>query len=125
MLSTVCPRRSYLYHIVSYYIEWVTTSWTYSNLIYPAPLFLKPLHGISILAKPYLTHMVLISDFNSEYNAQALRKMGLFRHKNLIFSCSRSNQMIKWHQMFHHMCAHISELPSNLSNMIYYRDLTP
>ena len=30
-LYTVCPRGSDPFHIVNYYIKWVTTSWTYSN----------------------------------------------------------------------------------------------
>ena len=30
---TVCPRSSDQFHIVSYYIEWVTTSWTYRRYI--------------------------------------------------------------------------------------------
>ena len=30
MLCTVCPRSSHPFHIVSYYMKWVTTSWTYS-----------------------------------------------------------------------------------------------
>ena len=29
MIQTVCPR-SYPFYIVTYYINWVTTSWTYS-----------------------------------------------------------------------------------------------
>ena len=28
--TTVCPRSSDLYYIVTYCIKWVTTSWTYS-----------------------------------------------------------------------------------------------
>ena len=28
--NTVCPRSSDPFYIVSYYIKWVTTSWTYS-----------------------------------------------------------------------------------------------
>ena len=30
-VSTVCPGSSDPFHIVSYYIQWVTTSWTYST----------------------------------------------------------------------------------------------
>ena len=30
-MSTVCPRSSYPFYIVSYYINWVTTSWIYIN----------------------------------------------------------------------------------------------
>ena len=29
--DTVCPRSSYPFYIVTYYINWVTTSWTYST----------------------------------------------------------------------------------------------
>ena len=29
-ISTVCPGSSDLFYIVSYYIKWVTTSWTHS-----------------------------------------------------------------------------------------------
>ena len=29
-LNTVCPKSSDPFHIVSYYIKWVTTSWTHS-----------------------------------------------------------------------------------------------
>ena len=32
--NTVCPRSSNPFFRVSYYIKWVTTSWTYSNRIY-------------------------------------------------------------------------------------------
>ena len=28
---TVCPKSSDPFYIVSYYIKWVTTSWTYST----------------------------------------------------------------------------------------------
>ena len=31
--NTVCPRSSDPFHIVSFCIKWVTTSWTYSNAI--------------------------------------------------------------------------------------------
>ena len=30
---TVCPRSSDPFYIVTYYIKWVTTSWTDSNII--------------------------------------------------------------------------------------------
>ena len=30
--STVCPRRRDSFYIVTYYIEWVTTFWTYSTM---------------------------------------------------------------------------------------------
>ena len=30
--GTVCPGSSDPFHIVSYYIKWVTTSWTYSTM---------------------------------------------------------------------------------------------
>ena len=29
---TVCPKSSDPFHIISYYIKWVTTSWTHSTL---------------------------------------------------------------------------------------------
>ena len=29
---TVCPGSSYPFYVVTYYTEWVTTSWTYSTL---------------------------------------------------------------------------------------------
>ena len=32
-LYTVCPRSSDPFYIVRYYIQWVTTSWTYSNFL--------------------------------------------------------------------------------------------
>ena len=32
-IRTVCPRSSDPFNIVTYYIKWVTTSWTYSTLI--------------------------------------------------------------------------------------------
>ena len=32
--TTVCPRSSDPFYIVSYYIKWVTTSWTYSIVTY-------------------------------------------------------------------------------------------
>ena len=28
--STICPRSNYPFNIVTYYIKWVTSSWTYS-----------------------------------------------------------------------------------------------
>ena len=31
-IHTVCPRSSDPFYIVSYYIKWVTASWTYRNL---------------------------------------------------------------------------------------------
>ena len=31
LLCTVCPRSSDPFTIVSYYMKWVTTSWTYSK----------------------------------------------------------------------------------------------
>ena len=30
---TLCPRSSYPFYIVSYYVKWVTTSWTYSMFV--------------------------------------------------------------------------------------------
>ena len=33
VICTVCPRSTYPFHIASYYIKWVTTSWTYSSCI--------------------------------------------------------------------------------------------
>ena len=33
-LITACPRSSYQYYIVSYFIKWVTISWTYSMFLY-------------------------------------------------------------------------------------------
>ena len=40
ILYTVCPRSSYPFHIVSYYVKWGTTSWAYStrNTISPRPV---------------------------------------------------------------------------------------
>ena len=34
IICTVCPRRSYQFYIVSYFINWVTTSWTHSNIVF-------------------------------------------------------------------------------------------
>ena len=31
--NTVCPRSSDTFYIVSYYIKWVTTSWTHSSKV--------------------------------------------------------------------------------------------
>ena len=31
--STVCPRSSDSFHILMYYIKWVTTSWTYCRYV--------------------------------------------------------------------------------------------
>mgnify|MGYP007023201260 CR=1 FL=1 len=31
-MGTVCPRSSYPFYLVSYYMKWVTTSWTFSSL---------------------------------------------------------------------------------------------
>ena len=33
-VSTICPRSSYPLFILSYYIEWVTTSWIHSKAIF-------------------------------------------------------------------------------------------
>ena len=30
MVNTICQRSSYPFYIVTYYIKWVTTSWTHS-----------------------------------------------------------------------------------------------
>ena len=40
-LHIVCPRSSYPFYIISYYIKWVDTSWTYSiySIIALHPLF--------------------------------------------------------------------------------------
>ena len=35
LTNTVCPRSSDPFYIVSYYIKWVTTSWTYSKRFKP------------------------------------------------------------------------------------------
>ena len=32
MIMTVCPRSRDPFYIVSYYIKWVTTSWTFSTI---------------------------------------------------------------------------------------------
>ena len=39
--ATVCLGSSDPYHIVSYYMEWVTTSWTYSTYSSHDKLFLR------------------------------------------------------------------------------------
>ena len=31
--DTVCPRSSDPFDVVTYYMKWVTTSWTYSNIL--------------------------------------------------------------------------------------------
>ena len=31
--NTVCPGSSYPFYIVTYYIKWVTTSWTHSTIL--------------------------------------------------------------------------------------------
>ena len=38
-VSTVCPRSSDPFYIVSYYIKWVTTSWTYSMSTKIRPIY--------------------------------------------------------------------------------------
>ena len=46
---TVCPRSSYTFYIVSYYIKWVTTSWTYSIYnIYYIYIFLSGANACSV-----------------------------------------------------------------------------
>ena len=37
LFYTVCPRNSDTFYLVSYYIKWVTTSWTYCNLTMMCP----------------------------------------------------------------------------------------
>ena len=32
VIITVCPRSSDPFYVVTYYIKWVTTSWTHSNI---------------------------------------------------------------------------------------------
>ena len=34
LVITICPRSSGPFYIVTYYIKWVNTSWTYSMVIY-------------------------------------------------------------------------------------------
>ena len=43
--TTVCPKGSDPFYVVSYYIEWVTTSWTYSMIFYFDKIAQK-IHGI-------------------------------------------------------------------------------
>ena len=38
-LTTVCPRSNDPFYIVTYYIKWVTTSWTYKKMSYVKVLF--------------------------------------------------------------------------------------
>ena len=42
-LTTVCPRSSDPFYTVTYYIEWVTTSWTDGNNCWCAPRVNIPL----------------------------------------------------------------------------------
>ena len=44
--TTMCPRSSYPIHILSNYIKWDTTSWTYSNM---TARFYTPTRGIGIV----------------------------------------------------------------------------
>ena len=50
ILRTICPRSSDPYYILSYYIRWVNTSWTYSN-----PNKLRRLHHIILIWATYIT----------------------------------------------------------------------
>ena len=76
--STVCPRSSDPFYVVSYYINWVTTSWTYGIVKY----------------------LIQIKWQRSHMKALAWRKIGLFvEKKNRIYDCSRSNQMTYIDQM--------------------------
>ena len=46
---TICPRSSDPFYIVSYYIKWVTTSWTYSMSHYKT--FIEVVFGTRIRAE--------------------------------------------------------------------------
>ena len=41
-MYTICPRSSDPFYIVSYYIKWVTTSWTYSIYLTEGTVTLVP-----------------------------------------------------------------------------------
>ena len=41
LVSTFCPRNYYPFYIISYYINWVTTSWTYSIIADPPTFFYR------------------------------------------------------------------------------------
>ena len=47
--GTMCPRSSDPSYIVSYYIKWVTTSWTHSNTCLSPWLLVVPVDGMSLL----------------------------------------------------------------------------
>ena len=42
--STICPRSLDLIYIVTYYIKWVITSWTYSNLALIKSAYTNTIH---------------------------------------------------------------------------------
>ena len=74
ILYTICPKRSYPFYIVTYYIKWATTSWPYStyklklNLISCLYLFIF----LSLYSESYLDryiHLVLyVSILNCSSN---------------------------------------------------------
>ena len=44
-MHTLCPRSSNPFYIATYYIKWVTTSWTHSIFVFHI-LFIDPNNGI-------------------------------------------------------------------------------
>ena len=60
VLSTVCTRSSYPFRIVSYYIRWVTTSWTQSIF---SILHLLPVYRIWVFWSPVLSEISIFPNF--------------------------------------------------------------
>ena len=59
--NTVCPRSSDLFYIVSYYTEWVTTSWPYRICT-----FLKRMHAFTfILPKRHWQRIYIVNSKNT------------------------------------------------------------
>ena len=54
--TTVCPRSSDQFYIVSYYIKCVTISWTYSKLKFIIKGIIKLLHSSICISKHISTH---------------------------------------------------------------------
>ena len=63
ILHTVCPRSIYPYYIVTYYMKWVTFSWTHSIDLFLDALFCKRKQDIYKFVGPLSLFLIPLGTF--------------------------------------------------------------
>ena len=120
MGHSVCPRSLASFYIVTYYIELVKTSWTYSTLYSIVFQYFFRTIILHLFKKLHWTAtMVLKLDGKSEIGAHHVRSnlCYLICLRHLIRSRAVTDLFSPKRSIFLHACATRSELPSNISSL--------